>query len=252
VGLVRTLFSNYWRLRSRLGLTRYARGAMIEKLNAAGFGAELAPANIGHNPARRTYYARPRRVRAGSVVVAATLAAPIRVASSAPTQRIRATNLAAGGSGTPPMRRFWRCMGVGMLTCLALSIVAIVLTQGPSPALAQASGGNGGGVPPAGVAGGAGGTGFAGTAGGNGGTDTVDTGGGGGGAAGGGTGGSGGAASGGTAAPGGTGGTALSPNGAPGSNGSTRPRTHKSTGRSAGQSPLCPDNDQIARRGEMS
>lgn len=60
-GLVRTLFSNYWRLRSRLGLTRYARSAMIEKLNAAGFDAELAPANIGHNPARRTYYARPRR-----------------------------------------------------------------------------------------------------------------------------------------------------------------------------------------------
>jgi hypothetical protein len=57
---VRTLFSNYWRLRSRLGLTRCARGAMIEKLNAAGFDAQLAPANIGHNPARRTYYARPR------------------------------------------------------------------------------------------------------------------------------------------------------------------------------------------------
>jgi SAM-dependent methyltransferase len=59
-GLVRTLFSNYWRLRSRLGLTRYARGAMIEKLNAAGFDAELTPHNIGHNPARRTYYAKPR------------------------------------------------------------------------------------------------------------------------------------------------------------------------------------------------
>jgi SAM-dependent methyltransferase len=59
-GLVRTLFSNYWRLRSRLGLTRYPRGAMIEKLNAAGFDAEIAPANIGHNATRRTYYARPR------------------------------------------------------------------------------------------------------------------------------------------------------------------------------------------------
>ena len=33
---------------------------MIEKLNAAGFDAERAPTNIGHNQARRTYYAQPR------------------------------------------------------------------------------------------------------------------------------------------------------------------------------------------------
>jgi SAM-dependent methyltransferase len=59
-GLMRTLFSNYWRLRSKLGLTRYATAAMIEKLNAAGFDAALAPTNIGHNKARKTYYARPR------------------------------------------------------------------------------------------------------------------------------------------------------------------------------------------------
>jgi SAM-dependent methyltransferase len=59
-GLVRTALSNYWRLRSQLGLTRYAKTAMIEKLNAAGFDAALAPANIGHNQARQTYYARPR------------------------------------------------------------------------------------------------------------------------------------------------------------------------------------------------
>ena len=52
-GLLRTLLSNYWRLRSRLGLTRYARTAMIEKLSAAGFDAQLAPTNIGHNQARR-------------------------------------------------------------------------------------------------------------------------------------------------------------------------------------------------------
>jgi SAM-dependent methyltransferase len=62
-GLVRTLLSNYWRLRSRLGLTRYPRTTMIEKLNAAGFDAQLAPANIGHNQARRSYYARPRQGR---------------------------------------------------------------------------------------------------------------------------------------------------------------------------------------------
>jgi SAM-dependent methyltransferase len=59
-GLLRTLLSNYWRLRARLGLTRYPRIGMIEKFNAAGFDAQLAPTNIGHNQARRTYYARPR------------------------------------------------------------------------------------------------------------------------------------------------------------------------------------------------
>ena len=36
-GLARTLVSDYWRLRSKVGLTRYATGAMIEKLGAAGF-----------------------------------------------------------------------------------------------------------------------------------------------------------------------------------------------------------------------
>ena len=59
-GLGRTLFSNYWRLRTRLGLTRYAKSAMIEKLNAAGFAAQLSPHNIGHNQARFTFLARPR------------------------------------------------------------------------------------------------------------------------------------------------------------------------------------------------
>jgi len=59
-GLVRTLLSNYWKLRSKLGLTRYANAAMIEKLDAAGFNAALAPANIGHNRARKAFYARPR------------------------------------------------------------------------------------------------------------------------------------------------------------------------------------------------
>lgn len=59
-GLVRTMLSDYWRLRSRLGLTRYAKAAMIEKLNAAGFAAQRAARNIGHNEARNAYYARPR------------------------------------------------------------------------------------------------------------------------------------------------------------------------------------------------
>ncbi len=59
-GLVRTRLSNYWRLRSRFGLTRYSEAAMIEKLAAAGFSAERAPHNIGHNQARLAFRARPR------------------------------------------------------------------------------------------------------------------------------------------------------------------------------------------------
>ena len=59
-GLTRTLFSTYWRLRSRLGLTRYGETAMIEKLSAAGFAAQRVPKNIGHNQARMAFYAKPR------------------------------------------------------------------------------------------------------------------------------------------------------------------------------------------------
>jgi len=59
IGLARTVASDYWRLRSRLGLTRYSEAAMIEKLARAGFSARRDPANIGHNPARMTFLARP-------------------------------------------------------------------------------------------------------------------------------------------------------------------------------------------------
>jgi SAM-dependent methyltransferase len=59
VGLVRTALSDYWRLRSSLGLTRYSEAAMIEKLAAAKFSANRTPANIGHNRARMTFRARP-------------------------------------------------------------------------------------------------------------------------------------------------------------------------------------------------
>ena len=58
-GLARTVLSRYWRLRSRLGLTRYSEQAMLEKLAAAGFSARRAPDNIGHNQARMTFVAHP-------------------------------------------------------------------------------------------------------------------------------------------------------------------------------------------------
>ncbi|MPZ57475.1 MAG: methyltransferase domain-containing protein [Rhizobiales bacterium] len=58
-GLVRTAFSNYPRLRSTLGLARYSEAAITAKLAAAGFSATRSPANIGHNPVRMTFLARP-------------------------------------------------------------------------------------------------------------------------------------------------------------------------------------------------
>jgi SAM-dependent methyltransferase len=59
-GLVRTLLSNYWRLRTRYGLTRYGEAAMTDKLFAAGFAAQRTAQNIGHNQARMAFAARPR------------------------------------------------------------------------------------------------------------------------------------------------------------------------------------------------
>jgi SAM-dependent methyltransferase len=58
-GLARTLLSDYWRLRTQYGLTRYSEAAMIEKLTAAGFTAQRTPNNIGHNQARMEFMARP-------------------------------------------------------------------------------------------------------------------------------------------------------------------------------------------------
>ena len=58
-GLVRTVFSNYARLRSALGLTHHAEQVMLERLAAAGFSAQRAAQNIGHNPVRMTFLARP-------------------------------------------------------------------------------------------------------------------------------------------------------------------------------------------------
>jgi SAM-dependent methyltransferase len=59
-GLARTLFSDYRRLRARVGLTHYAAAAMIKKLDDAGFTAQRMGKNIGHNQARMAFVARPR------------------------------------------------------------------------------------------------------------------------------------------------------------------------------------------------
>ena len=61
LGLARTVaLTDYWRLRSNLGLTRYGEPDILAKLAAAGFTAQRATKNIGHNPARMTFLARPK------------------------------------------------------------------------------------------------------------------------------------------------------------------------------------------------
>jgi hypothetical protein len=60
LGLMRTLFSDYRRLRARVGLTQYGEAAMIKKLSSAGFTAGRRVRNIGHNQARMAFLARLR------------------------------------------------------------------------------------------------------------------------------------------------------------------------------------------------
>ncbi len=57
LGLVRTVFSDYPKLRAALGLTLYDEAAIVKKLGAAGFTVRRAPENIGHTQARMTFIA---------------------------------------------------------------------------------------------------------------------------------------------------------------------------------------------------
>jgi SAM-dependent methyltransferase len=59
VGLVRIFVSDYLRLKKTVGLSHYSEVAMLEKFAAAGFKAERAKRNIGHNPWRMTFLCRP-------------------------------------------------------------------------------------------------------------------------------------------------------------------------------------------------
>lgn len=56
-GLARTAFSDYRRLRSRLGISIYEPSAIVRTLAEAGFTARREPQNVGHNPARMTFLA---------------------------------------------------------------------------------------------------------------------------------------------------------------------------------------------------
>jgi SAM-dependent methyltransferase len=58
-GLFRIFVSDYLRLKRTVGLSYYSEAAVLEKLKRAGFAAERAPHNIGHNQRRMTFLARP-------------------------------------------------------------------------------------------------------------------------------------------------------------------------------------------------
>ncbi|MBX9709916.1 MAG: class I SAM-dependent methyltransferase [Xanthobacteraceae bacterium] len=60
IGLARTALSDYWQLRQRIGLQRYGETEMIGKLASTGLIATRASVNVGHNPARMTFIARPQ------------------------------------------------------------------------------------------------------------------------------------------------------------------------------------------------
>jgi SAM-dependent methyltransferase len=57
-GLLRIFLSDYLRLKKKVGLSHYTQAAMVEKLQGAGFRAERAPRNIGHNQRRMTFLCR--------------------------------------------------------------------------------------------------------------------------------------------------------------------------------------------------
>jgi SAM-dependent methyltransferase len=58
-GLARTAVSDYRKLRTELGLTHYGEGEMLDILRGRGFAAERQAQNMGHNPKRMTFLARP-------------------------------------------------------------------------------------------------------------------------------------------------------------------------------------------------
>lgn len=60
VGVVRTAFSSYSKLRQQLGIAKYTEAEFRDILKKAGFTAERLPGNMEHNPARISFRARPR------------------------------------------------------------------------------------------------------------------------------------------------------------------------------------------------
>jgi len=57
-GLIRISVSDYLKLRKTIGLSHYTEAEMLERLKTAGFSAERAARNIGHNRWRMTFLCR--------------------------------------------------------------------------------------------------------------------------------------------------------------------------------------------------
>lgn len=57
-GLIRIFVSDYFKLKKTHGLSHYEEAAMLDKLKRAGFAAERAARNIGHNQRRMTFLAK--------------------------------------------------------------------------------------------------------------------------------------------------------------------------------------------------
>ncbi len=58
IGLVRTFFSDYRRVRAQLGLAHYSEAEFLQILRDAGFTAQRMSWNFGHNSARMAFEAR--------------------------------------------------------------------------------------------------------------------------------------------------------------------------------------------------
>jgi hypothetical protein len=59
LGLVRSFFSSYRRVRATLGLLRFDEAEILEVLRGSGFSAHRHHPNIGHNAKRMTFVASP-------------------------------------------------------------------------------------------------------------------------------------------------------------------------------------------------
>jgi SAM-dependent methyltransferase len=58
LGLGRTAFSDYRKIRNEIGLAQYGEAEMLEIFDEAGFRAERSQHNLGHNQARMTFVGR--------------------------------------------------------------------------------------------------------------------------------------------------------------------------------------------------
>lgn len=58
LGLGRTAFSEYRKIREEIGLAQYTEEDIADIAGEAGFSIERMPRNLGHNPARMTFVAR--------------------------------------------------------------------------------------------------------------------------------------------------------------------------------------------------